>query len=171
LCATSSRRRMLTPTFSAGSSPRERAPGRATIRRQNSAPVGDTDHRVLGSPRGVHECLYAASGTGRRRTRRTDGPDLCAIAGRHGGSGSLYLRFRRILIKMADVFFSSSWRILEPYGRAVQSSHRRGVAARNVRRPGIHSVAVRGLGGHALLSCSDTDGCCAAVKAVVLQQI
>jgi hypothetical protein len=35
-----------------------------------------------------------------------------------GGSRLPYLHVCRILIKMADAFFSSSWRIREPFGCA-----------------------------------------------------
>jgi len=45
-----------------------------------------------------------------------------------GGWRRPYLRFRRILIKMADGFFSSSWRILEPYSCA---THPRGEDGRS----------------------------------------
>ena len=37
-----------------------------------------------------------------------------------------YLRFRRILTKMAARFFSSSWRILEPYSCATHPAERTG---------------------------------------------
>lgn len=50
-------------------------------------------------------------------------------------------------------------------------SSRRDVATRNLRRPELRGSSSEGLGGRALLSCSDTDGCCAAVKALVLQQV
>lgn len=33
-----------------------------------------------------------------------------------GGTRLLYLQVYRILIKMADAYFSSSWRIREPHG-------------------------------------------------------
>jgi hypothetical protein len=44
----------------------------------------------------------------------------CRFSNCMGGWRCLYLCVCRILIEMADVIFSSSWRILEPYGRAVQ---------------------------------------------------
>jgi hypothetical protein len=42
----------------------------------------------------------------------------------------------------------------------------RDVAARSLRRPEFRAESSEGLGGHALLSCSDTDGCGAAVKSI-----
>ena len=42
----------------------------------------------------------------------------CRVLILRGGRRRPYLRFRRILIKMATRFFSSSWRILEPYSCA-----------------------------------------------------
>jgi hypothetical protein len=76
----------------------------------------------------------------------------------------------RILIKMANAFFSSSWRILEPYGRAVQRLAQKGRRSTQPKTPGVQSVELSGP-RRSLLSRADTNGCCAAVKALVLQQV
>jgi hypothetical protein len=47
-----------------------------------------------------------------------------------GGSRRAYLRLCEILIEMAEAFFSSSWRILEPHGCAQIGSRNRAVPLR-----------------------------------------
>jgi hypothetical protein len=52
--------------------------------------------------------------------------------------------YRGILIEMADVFFSSSWRILEPYARAVQRLAQEGLRSTQPTTPGVESLELRG---------------------------
>jgi hypothetical protein len=78
-----------------------------------------------------------------------------------GGSQFPYLRFCRILIKMADVFFSSSWRILEPYGRSVQRLAQMGQGSKcsgpepslrveEAQLESVRDLGDRGLSAHAV---------------------
>src|SRR5271167_2120083 len=57
---------------------------------------------------------------------------------------------------MPDVFFSSSWRILEPYGRAVQRLAQKGRRSPQRTTPGVQSVEHEGLGGHELEGAPET---------------
>src|ERR1700728_170896 len=51
---------------------------------------------------------------------------------------------------MADVYFSSSWRILEPYGPAVQRLAQEGCRSTQPTTPGVQNVELRGprVGAH-----------------------
>lgn len=74
---------------------------------------------------------------------------------------------RRILIEVPEPLFSSSWRILEPHGRAVLPLAHEGRRSMRLTSPEVQSVELEELGGMSRNTCSDTGECCGRTHAQV----